>query len=179
MPLVNTSLRAYLSVKTGAAGNTVAQGDANLSLGKYLSTTAAPFALNSWFDAATPARNAASEVDYRCGFVRNLDATLTSLAYRLWMQGGDPAGGPTWAIALDTTVASPIGQASAQALEVANDTTAPAGLTWVTPTTEGAGLSFGDIPAGYCRAFWVRRTQTNTTASTEWIYLHHGFDTLG
>ena len=179
MALSNTSLRAYLSVKTGAAGNSTAQGDANLSLGKWLSTTAAPSALNAWFDAATPARNAAGEVDYRCGFVRNLDATLTALTYKLWMQGGDPAGGPTWAIALDTTAASPIGSASAQALEIANDTTAPAGLTWVTPTTEGTGLPFGDIPPGDCRPFWVRRTQTNTTASTEWIYLHHGFDTLG
>lgn len=179
MPLSNTSLRAYLSIKTGSAGNSVAQGDPNQSLGKFISTTAAPVALNSWFPAATSAQNAASRVDYRSGFVRNLDATLTALAYKLWMEGGDPAGGPAWAIALDTTAASPIGQASAQGLEIANDTTAPAGLTWVTPTTEGSGLSFGDILPGYCRQFWVRRTQTNSAASTEWIYLYHGFDTLG
>ena len=179
MPLVNSSVRARLSIKTGSAGNTVAQGDANLSLGKYVSITPAPTSLNALFDASTAARNAASEVDYRCLFVVNLDATLTALAYRLWMEGGDPAGGPLWAIALDPTAATPIGSAAAQAIEIATDTTAPAGLTWITPTTEGAGLSFGNIPADYCRAFWVRRSQTNTTASTEWIYLHHGFDTLG
>ena len=40
MALSNTSVRAYLSVKTGSAGNSTAQGDANLSLGKWLSTTA-------------------------------------------------------------------------------------------------------------------------------------------
>ena len=179
MPLTNTSVRAYLSIKTGSAGNSTAQGNANLSLGKYISTTAAPTGLNGWFDAASAAENAAGMVDYRCGFVRNLDATLTALSYKLWMEGGDPAGGMQWAIALDTTAASPIGQAAAQALEIANDTTAPAGLTWVTPTSEGAGLSFGNLAPGYCRAFWIRRTQTNSPAVTEWIYFHHGFDTLG
>lgn len=178
MPLTNTDVRAYLSIKTGAAGNSTAQGDANLSLGKYISTTAAPGTLNALFDSITPARNGASEVDYRCVFVRNLHATLTATNYKVWLEGGDPAGGPTLAIAVDTTAASPIGQAGSQALEIATDTTAPAGLTWVTPTSDGAGLAMGNIPAGQCRAFWVRCSATNSLAVTETIQFHHAFDTL-
>ena len=178
MPIVTADLKWYLSIKTGSAGNSSAQSDANASLGKYLSTTQAPTTLNGLFDAVTKERNAASEVDYRCVFIRNSHATLTALSGYLYLDGGDPAGGPDWAIAVDTKAASAIGATAAQALEVANDTTAPSGLSFSAPTTEGTGLALGDIAPGYCRAVWIRCSATNSVAVTEEITLKATFSTL-
>ena len=178
MAIVTADLKWYLSIKTGSAGNSSAQSDANASLGKYLSTTQAPTTLNGLFDAVTKERNAASEVDYRCVFIRNLHSTLTAMSGVIYLDGGDMAGGPSWAIAVDSTAASAIASASAQALEVANDTTAPSpALTFSAPTTEGAGIAVGDIAPGYCRAIWIRCTQTNSVAVTEGITLKATFTT--
>jgi hypothetical protein len=182
MPIVETDLKWYLSVKTGAAGNSTAQTDANLSLGKYLSTTLAPATLNALFDAVTKERNAASEVDYRCVFIRNSHATLTATGGKLYLDGGDPAGGPAWAVAVDSIAASAIGASAAQAQEATTDTAPGAGVTGLsfsTPTTEGTGLTVGYIAPGYCKAVWIRCTQTNSTAVTETITLKATFSTLG
>jgi hypothetical protein len=182
MPIVTADLTWHLSIKTGAAGDTTAQGDANLSLGKYLSTTPAPTSLNALFDLVTAARNAASEVDYRCVFVRNQHATLTATGGELYLDGGDPAGGMVWAIAVDSIAASAIGSASAQAQEATTDTAPGAGVTGLSfsaPTTEGTGLTIGDLAPGYCRAVWIRCAQANTAAVSETITLKATFATLG
>ena len=178
MPLVEADLPFYLSTKSGSAGNTTAQGDPNLSLGKYLSTTPAPETLNGLFDGVTAARNGAGEVDYRSVWVRNVHATLTATAGSAYLEDGDPAGGMQWAFGVDPTAAAPVGRASAQGLEIANDTTAPAGVTWSTATTPETGQSVGNIPPGYCRQVWIRCTQTNAAAHQEAIKLRIRFSTL-
>ena len=76
----------------------------------------------------------------------------------------ETAGGASIAIGVDTTAASPIGQAGAQALQIANETTAPAGVTFSSPTTAGTGLALGTIGVGQCKAFWIRRSAANTAA---------------
>jgi hypothetical protein len=68
------------------------------------------------------------------------------------------------AIGLDTTAASSAGSAVAQALTIANETTAPVGVTFSTPTTKVAGLTIGDLGPGQCRAYWIKRTANNTGA---------------
>lgn len=152
------------STKAGSAGNSTAQGSPVLSLGKYMSTTAWTGGLHSLFAAMTASQNANSEVQYLCLFTPNLHATLTKTATRVYCDG-DPAGGATIAIALDPTAATPIGSATAQALEAASITapgSAITGLTWVTPTTYEGGLDVGDLPPGYCRPIWVRRSGANS-----------------
>ncbi|HEY9334362.1 MAG TPA: hypothetical protein VIQ79_08075, partial [Kribbella sp.] len=47
---------------------------------------------------------------------------------------------------------------------IANKTTAPAGVTFSSPTNAATGVALGTIPAGQCKAFWVRRTAANTAA---------------
>jgi hypothetical protein len=74
------------------------------------------------------------------------------------------AGGASIAIGVDTTAASALGSATAQALTIANETTAPAGVTFSAPTTAAGGISLGSIPVGNVRAVWVRRTAANTAA---------------
>lgn len=164
MPIVSADILFKLSIKTGTAGNQNAQPNPNESLGKYISTTQIVDAtLHNLFDVVTGDENAASDVEYRCYFVHNNHATLTWENPIVWMSA-EVEGGANAAISIDTTAASPIGSATAQAKEVANEDTAPAGQTFTTPTTKTTGLALGNLLAGHCRAIWVRRSATNSAA---------------
>ena len=148
---------------TGAAGNSTA-GTAAGSLGKYLSTTAwAGGVANDLFDNISGAENAASTIDYRGILIRNLNSA-NALQNAVVYLSAETAGGASIAIGVDTTAASPIGQAGAQAVQIANETTAPAGVTFSSPTTAGTGLVLGTIAVGQCKAFWIRRSAANTAA---------------
>ena len=170
MAIVAGDILLKLSIKTGAAGNASAQADPNASLGKYISTTAlSATALNNLFDDISGVDNAASVTEYRCVFVHNAHATLSLTSAVLWINGGDPADGATVTVAVDSTAASAIGASAAQALEATTDT-APGGsitgLSYSMVTTSGTGLALGTIPAGSCKAFWVKRAAANSAAVT-------------
>jgi hypothetical protein len=155
------------SIKTGAAGNSTASAQAT-SLGKYISTTVlATAGGNEWFDDVSGAENAASTVDYRCMFIHNSNGANAYQNAGIYISA-ETAGGTAIAIATDNIAASAIGSASAQAAEIANETTAPTGVSaFSSPTTVGAALSLGSIPTGQCKAFWVRRTAANTAAQSD------------
>lgn len=152
------------SVVTGSAGNAVA-GTAAGSLGNKISSTAwAGGAANDLFDDISGAENAAGTVDYRCIFVYNSN-TANALQNAVVYISAEVAGGANIALAADSTATSVLTSASAQALTIANETTAPAGpLTFTSPTTAGTGVSLGNIPAGSVKGFWIRRTATNSAA---------------
>lgn len=148
---------------SAAAGNTTA-GTAATSLGDQISTTVITDAtLNALFDDVSGPENAASEAEYRCIFIHNSNASNSYQNVVMWLSA-EVANGASIAIGADTTAASAVGAATAQALTVANEDTAPAGVTFTAPTTQGAGISLGSIPAGQCKAVWVRRTTANTAA---------------
>lgn len=153
------------SVKTGAAGNSTAQADPNASLGKYVSTTAwAGGSANDLFDDISGAENAASTVDYRCIFVHNTNASNVYQNAGVYISA-ETAGGASIALATDNIAASAVGSASAQAAEIATETTAPSGVSaFSAPTTAGTALSLGNIGIGQVKAYWVRRTAANTAA---------------
>lgn len=146
-----------------AAGNTTA-GTAATSLGDQISTTQwAGGVANDLFDDITGAENAASTVDYRCLFIHNSNAS-NPLENAVVYLSAETGGGAAIAVGADPTAASAIGSASAQAVTIANKTTAPAGVTFSSPTNAATGVALGTIPAGQCKAFWVRRTAANTAA---------------
>jgi hypothetical protein len=152
------------SVVSGSAGNSVAFGGPDTSLGKYIANAAlADAALHALFDEATGAENAGSVVEYQCIFIYNANASNALQNAVVWVSG-DPAGGANVAIAVDSTAASALASASAQALQIANKTTAPAALSFSTPTTAGSGLSLGSIPSGQVKAVWIRRSLANSAA---------------
>ena len=163
MSIVASDIKLKLSTTAGSAGNS-GTGTVGASLGKYISTTVISDGVaNGLFPDISGAQNAASRVDYACVFVHNSHATLTLTGASVYLSA-EVSGGASIAIGIDTTAESAIGSSSAQALTIANDTTAPAGVSFSSPTTTGAALSLGDIPAGHCRAFWARRTAANTAA---------------
>lgn len=165
MAIVAGDILYKFSVKTGSAGNSTA-GSAAGSLGKYISTTQLTDAtLNNLFDDVTGDENAASDVEYRCFFVHNSHGSLTWQNVVVWLSA-EVSGGTSITIAIDDTAASAIGASSAQADEIADESTAPgSGVgSFSGPTSKGTGLSLGSIAAGSCRAVWVKRTAANTVA---------------
>lgn len=165
MPIVAADLLWKLSVKTGSAGNSTASTPAD-SLGKYISTTVwdQGALANNLFDDVSGAENLAMESEYRCVFVHNSHATLALQNSVVWVDS-QVAGGADITIGVDPTAASAIGAASDQAVSVADENTAPAGVTFSGSAVDRAsGIALGNIPAGSCRAVWVKRTTTNSVA---------------
>jgi hypothetical protein len=165
MAITSSDIKFKFSVKTGSAGNSTS-GTAAGSLGKYISTTEiTDNTLNNLFDDITGDENAASDVEYRCIFIHNAHGSLTWQNVVVWLYS-EVAGGASIAIAVDNIAASAIGSASAQADEIADEGTAPGtGVgSFSSPTSKGTGLSIGSIPAGQCRAIWIRRTAANSAA---------------
>ena len=161
--IVAGDIKTRYSTTAGAAGNSTA-GTAAGSLGKYMSTTDwTGGSLNDLFDDISGAENAASTVDYRCIFIYNMNAANAYQNVVVWISA-ETAGGASIAIGVDTTAASANNNASAQALQIANETTAPAGVSFTSPITQGTGISVGTIPSTQVRAIWIRRTAANTVA---------------
>lgn len=161
--IATTDIKFRLSVTTGP-GNSTAQANVNNSLGEFLSTTGLTDAtVNNLFDNVSGVENVASDVEYRCMFILNDHATLTWEAVKVWLSA-EVSGGTVAAIALDGVGVKAKASATAQAEEVANESTAPIGETFSAPTTKATGLSVGDVGPGQCFAVWVRRTAANTAA---------------
>lgn len=163
MPIASSDIVFRYSVKTGSAGDSTA-GTAAGSLGKYASTTAVSAGANGLFDDISGAENAASTVDYRGVAVLNNHGTLTLQSPTTYISA-ETAGGASIALATDNIATSAKGSASAQMAEIANETTAPTGVSaFSSPTTAGTGLALSNIPAGNVKGVWVRRTAANTAA---------------
>src|SRR3954454_11533100 len=127
-----------------AAGGDTTAGAAATSLGDQISTTAITTAvLNNLFDDVSGAEAAAGRVEYRCAFVLNNHATLTLQNAGIYITS-QTSGGGTIDMGLDPAAVSAKGSGSAQAAVVANEITAPAGVTFSTPTS-GSPLVIGDL----------------------------------
>lgn len=164
MPIASTDILFKFSTTAGAAGNTTASGGAGTSLGKYISTTLITDAtLDNLFPDITGDENAASNVDYQAMFVHNNHATLTLQNAFAWL-AAEVAGGANTAIGVDATAASAVGSSTAQAVTIANKNTAPAGVSFASPTAKASGVSLGSIGPGQVRAIWVRRSAANSAA---------------
>lgn len=163
MAIVASDIIVRLS-NSGASAGDASTGTPATSLGKYMSTTAMSTGANGLFDDISGDENAASTVDYRCVFVLNNHATLTLQNAVVWVDS-QVSGGADIAIATDNTAISARASGTAQATFIANETTAPTGVSaFSTPTTKGTGLSLGSIGPNQVKAVWVRRTATNSAA---------------
>ncbi len=155
MALVSADIERRLSVKTGAAGDTVAGTPAG-SLGKYMSTTAITDAtVENLLRNIVASEGESGITIYRCFFILNDHASLTYKSAKVWILS-EIVGGGAISIGLDATGVTARGQASAQAAEIADEETAPSGVTFTAPTTESVALSIGDIPFDDCAAVWVK-----------------------
>lgn len=157
MPIIAADLLFRLSVRSGTAGNQTVQANANLSLGRYMSTTAwVGGTLSDLFNPITGDANAAMLPDYRCVFVYNTHPTLPWTTVVTWLS--TQAVGAVLAVGVDPTAASAAAAAGTQAVEVADATTAPTGVVFAAPLSKPAGVALGSVGPGQCLAVWFRRT---------------------
>lgn len=149
MPIISTDIKYKLS---GGAAN----ADPLLSIGGAKSSVDSSTTI---FDDVSSAEASAGDVEYRCVYILNTHATLAYQAAKVWIQAQTPSG--------DTDVAIGLAAAGLNAAEtaVANENTAPVGVTFSAPSSFAGGLSLGSIPAGQYYGVWVRRTVNAAAAS--------------
>lgn len=145
MAIVAADIKFYLS---GGGGNT----DPNAALGGVISTTVITAAtLHNLFDQVSGDEAAAGDTEYRCFYVKNTHGSLSLQNAVIWIQTQTPSTDSIVAIAL-------AGEGlNATAETVANESTAPVGESFTSPSSKGTGLSLGTMAAGQRYAIWVRR----------------------
>jgi hypothetical protein len=135
---------------SGGVGNT----DPNASLGGVRSTagggTIDDGVLHDLFDAVSSAESTPGDTEYRGGYILNNHGSLTLIDARLYFTtAADDLDIAIAAEAVSTTMAT-----------IANESTAPATVTFSHPTSYAAGLQLNSatgLAAGAFRGFWVRR----------------------
>jgi hypothetical protein len=167
MPIVASDIVERLS---GGAGNS----DPNASLGGAISSTAVTdnSTHNVW-DVISSAESSAGDTEYRCIYVRNSHATLTLQSAKVWINTQTPSSDTSIRIALGTSAVNGTEQT------IANESTAPTGVSWSTAANEGAALSIGNIPAGQHKAIWIERVvgSSATAANDDSYILSYAGDT--
>ncbi len=111
------------------------------------------------FDKFTPAETLAGDEFYACVFFENGNGAITMEALKLWISSITPSDDTVVAIGLD-----PAGKNSAAAV-IADELTAPAGVTFSSPVTQGAGLAPVDLDTGDYIGVWVRLTISAAAAA--------------
>ena len=141
MAITSTDINYRLS---GGASNSVTAS----SLGGVKSSVAA----SNYFDDVSSAEASAGDTEYRCIYIHNAHATLTLIGAKVFIQTNTPSS--------DTDIAIGLGSSAINGTEqtVADESTAPTGVSFSAPTTFAGGLAIGDLAAGAHKAVWVRRT---------------------
>lgn len=156
MPIVTTDLQFRLS---GGAANTspaASLGGAESTAGGGVITD--NVANNVW-DDVSGAESAAGDIEYRGIYVHNNHGTLPLQSSVVWF---DTAGGDeTTAAGTDAAMAMAAEAINVTMATIADESTAPATVSFTTPVTKGTGLSTGgDVPAGGRKGLWLRRNVT-------------------
>lgn len=137
---------------SGGASNS----DPTLSLGGVKSSVEAG---STVFDDVSSAEALAGDIEYRGLYVHNAHATESYILPKIWIQANTPSATTEIAIGLGTSALNGTEQT------IANESTAPVGVTFSTVSTEGTGIDLGTIPAGQSRFIWIRRTVNAGTAA--------------
>ncbi|MES9925977.1 MAG: hypothetical protein ABW152_18000 [Candidatus Thiodiazotropha endolucinida] len=128
-----------------------ANADPNVSLGGAISNNQIPDGgLHNLFDIVSGAESSAGDAEYRCLYVRNNSAQTLFSAY-VYVNVESPSVGSDELIGLGSSGVNGTEQT------VADEQTAPAGVTFQQANGQGNALAIGDIPAGEHMAIWVRR----------------------
>ena len=145
MPIVPTDIK----FKQSGASN----------LGGSISASDVSTSLHGLFDVVSGSEALAGDVEYRCIYVKNTHATLTLYNAVAFIQSNTPS--------TDTTCDIGVGTAAINEEEpsIADENTAPAGVTFSAPIDYTSGRALGDLPPGASKAIWIRYTITAGAAA--------------
>lgn len=161
MAVVASDIKYMLS---GGAANT----DPNDSLGGKISNTEIVMSpdLNNLFDDVSAEQALTGSVEYRCLYIKNDNGSDNLTSGKVWISANTPSAGTEIAIGLDPAGVGD-GDTTGEATTIVNETTAPTGVTFSSPATEGASLPVAAIPSQEGFALWVRRTVTGGTEAAD------------
>jgi hypothetical protein len=148
---VDVSVNGTYALQGGSNGGVLIVTVVAASLpGANLSNTIAVVNIaNEVFDDVTKAESYAGVTRYRAVYFCNTSAADAKKLAKLWIASNTP-GLDTIAIGLD-----PAG-AGGTAATIANENTAPAGVTFTTPDSESTALSIGDLAVSQDYPFWIK-----------------------
>lgn len=152
MPIISSDIQLRLS---GGASNSIPDA----SLGGVISSTNMGTGLHNLFDVVSSAESSAGDTEYRCFYVHNAHATLTMQNSVIWIQSNTTSA--------DTSIEIALGSSAVNGTEqtIANENTAPTGVTFSAPSSFGTAFSIGDIPAGQHKAVWIKRIVNASAAA--------------
>ncbi len=133
----------------GGAGNS----DPNASLGGVMSTSTVivDATVENLFDNVTGAESTPGDTEYRSLYLLNNHGSLTFQSVVLWISTETTSADSLMNLAL-------AGEGLNATMEtIADESTAPIGESFTHPTTEGGGLSMGNIPFGQRFGLWIER----------------------
>lgn len=139
---------------SGGAGNT----DPNASLGGVRSSTeVTDDVLENLFDDVSNAELVSGIVDYRCIYIYNDNDVDTWQAVRSFRQVPTPSADTIFAMGVDPAGPGD-GTTTGVAQTIANEATAPTGVTFTSPSDYAGGIVIGDLAPNTGHAIWLRRT---------------------
>ena len=131
-----------------------------LSLGGAISSheVSTSTLLHNLFDEVDGDESNAGDTNYRIAYLRNGHGTLAARNTRVYMDSAVPAQQSS-ANNYNNFVYIGVGAAvNTQVTAIADEDTAPTGVTFSNPGNLAGALDLGDIPAGEYRAIAFRRT---------------------
>lgn len=144
MPIINTDIKFYLS---GGAAN----ADPNAALGGAISANEIEAGLHNLFDQVGSAESSAGDTEYRCIYVKNTHGSITLQNAAVFVHTESPSSDTDEEIATGTAAIGGTEQT------VANESTAPSGVSWSQANGAGAALAIGDLAPGEWKAIWIKR----------------------
>ena len=110
---------------------------------------------NKLFADVTKAESASGVTKYHCFALKNTHASMSMLNVKSWIEANTP-GADTISIGLDPLTA---GTGSVGPTAIANENTAPSGVTFVAPSyaEDPYVLSLGTLTYGLCRFIWLKQ----------------------
>ena len=151
MPITSSDIKLPIS---GGASNS----SQNAALGGALSTTTE--ASSSLFDSVGSAEALSGDTEYRCFYVKNNHGSLTAQNVKVFLSANTPSAETDLAIGLGTAAIGATEQS------VADENTAPNGVTFVAAASQAAALVIGDLAPGLAKAVWLRRVVNANAAAT-------------
>ncbi len=113
--------------------------------------------VNNLFAQVGGVEAALGSIKYRCYYFRNDAGAGDALNTRIWITQQPAFTGTMIAIGLDPAGIGD-GVATGVATTIVDEDTAPAGVSFTAPVTEGTALLIGNLLPGEVQAVWVRRT---------------------
>jgi hypothetical protein len=146
MPIASTDLKLYAS--TSGLG------------GAITATEIVSGTLNALFDDVTEGEATAGDIEYRGFYVKNTNGSLTWSSPVIYISSLTSNASTEFDLAIAAE------GVSVTMATIANESTAPGGVSFSRPTTQGAGLSLGSLAPGAYRGVWIKRTVTAGAASS-------------